>query len=158
MSKQHTELLARIGLAGAVVPTYREKVPDPPPKINKRLNEVDQYTAAAIRFFGRVGAENLVKIGDRIDAMNEQSCLGKPRSILTFIDFAVEILEKSMTVQDGEPAIARIKGVQGIAYIRRLIQALVDLRCELAKNRNFEICSIAGIRAAGVWVRTGEKS
>jgi hypothetical protein len=153
MSKRHTELLARIGLAGAVVPTYRAKLQNPPSNINKLLFKIDQCTTAAIRHFGRVGAENIVKIGARIDKMNEQSCLGKPRSILTFIDFSVELLETSMLVQDGKPAIARIKGLQGMVHISRLTHALVELRHELGKGRNFEICSIAGIKAAEIWER-----
>jgi hypothetical protein len=147
MSKAHTELMARIGFVGAIVPTYRDKK-YPQDAIERRLNAVDQLVAAAIRHFGRVGKDNLASIGDRIDKMNEGSCLGKPRSILTFIDFAVEILEDTLTPSK---SIANIKGAQGRVYIRRLIRALVDLRYAISPDRNFEICSLAGIKAAGVW-------
>lgn len=151
MSRAHTELLARIGLAGAIVPTYRNKIQYPNDRIGKLLNAIDFYTTASIRFYGRVGAENIEKIGQRIDYMNAESCMGKARSILTFIDFSVELLEQTLSPDGDKKPIADINGRRGRVYIQRLIKSLVNLRLEVCGNKNFEICSIAGIKAAEIW-------
>jgi hypothetical protein len=147
MSKLHTKLMASIGMAGAIVPTYREANPVPRFRVEKCLVTIDQRTTAAIRYFGKVGAENIIKIGDKIDAANaDRDCLGRARSILTYIDYAVWLLETAL--EDGT---ANIKGSQGRFYVKALIASLVALREEIAGNRNFECCSIAGIKAAEVW-------
>lgn len=150
MSKMHTELMARVALAGGVSPTYREKQNNHIPKVEKALNKIDLFTTAAIRYFGKVGKDNIVLIGDRIDQMNEKSCLGKPRSILTFIDFSVEMLESSFQRDENGKMLANLKGACGRIYIRRLIDALLEFR-DSVSNKDFPCCSIAGIKAADVW-------
>lgn len=150
MSVRHTELMARIGLAGAIVPTCSDSMKNPNIKTQKLIISLQQKVDAAIRFFGRVGSENIETIGRKIDEMKTASCLGKPRSILTFLDFAVEMLERSM---DGPGAPGNIRGASGRIYIRAIIGTLVALRLELSRSRNFEICSMAAIKAADVWER-----
>lgn len=148
---RHVELLSRIGLAGATVYSYREKVKNPAPKIEKCLNAVDFYTGATVRFFGRVGSENVSKIADKVDQMEATSHINKPRSILTLIDFSIELLESSIIPDETGKALASFKGQQGIVYVRRLIQSLVDLRDALSPKQDFACCSVAGIKAADIW-------
>jgi len=142
MSEKHTKLLTAIGMAGAIPDTYRSK--DGSKKCEKALIVIDQRVTAAIRFFGRVGAENLKIIGDRIDKANADSAImGKARSIITYVDYAIWMLESC--INDGS---ARIRGIQGIVYIRYIVGALLKFREEVSGGRDWQICSIAGIKAA----------
>ncbi len=148
MSERHAEIIARIGLAGAIVPTYATHNPRPMKTIQKHLNAIEQFATAAIRFFGKASPSETTIIDDKIKKMRRRSCLGKSRSILTFIDFSIEILETSLS---GYPPLANLNGAQGRVYIKCMIQELLDLRSEISGKRNFEICSMAGIRAAEIW-------
>lgn len=145
---KHKEILSRIGLAGAIVPTYLEKTPCPQDNIKKLLNIVEFHVVKGIRFFGKAGKGNVLDIGAKIDLMREKTCLGKARSILTFIDFAVELMEMSMA---GPNPLARIRGTEGIYHIKAIAQALSELRSELSGKNNHDICCRAGIRAAEIW-------
>jgi hypothetical protein len=147
MSRRHVELMEAIGMAGALVPTYREgTIKDINPRVEKTLNRIDQRVVSAMWHFGAVGKENLQWIEDRIDkAHQERNILGRARSILTFIDYAIWLLESTMS---GEKPPANIKGKCGRIHIQRIIDALVDFRIELAGKRDFTMCSVAGIKAA----------
>lgn len=151
MSKRHTELMEAIGMAGAIVPTYRERDMAISDRISKQLTRIDQRVTSAIWFFGHVGKENLQGIAGRIDRANEdKDCLGRARSIITFIDYSVWLLENTMI---GDKPAANIKGKCGRIHIQRVVDALVDLRIEIAGNRRYEICSVAGIKAAERWMQ-----
>lgn len=147
MSRRHVVLMEAIGMAGAIVPTYREgETKDINHRTEKALVVVEQRILSAMWYFGSVGKENLKKIGDRIDKANEdKGILGRARSILTFIDYSVWLLERTMI---GYKPAANIKGRCGRIHIQRIIDALVDLRIEIAGKRDFTMCSVAGIKAA----------
>lgn len=147
MSRLHVELMEAIGMAGAIVPTYREgTIKDIDQRIEKNLNKIEQRVVSAMWYFGSVGKDNLQWIADRIEkAHHERNILGRARSILTFIDYAVWLLESTMS---GEKPAANIKGRCGRIHIQRIIDSLIDFRAEISGSRNFEMCSIAGIKAA----------
>ena len=147
MSAKHTELMGRLGMAGAIVPTYRERIGQPAPGIDKALNRVEFHFTKAIAIYGRVGKQNLEKIGAKIDEMRERTCLGQARSIMTFIDYAVELLERAL---DGKKPIADIKGPVGRKAVKELIYSLCDLRVAITRGE-FALCLAAGKRAVDVW-------
>lgn len=151
MSRRHVVLMEAIGMAGAIVPTYREgTTKDINPRTEKALVVIEQRVVSAMWYFGAVGSENLQRISDRIDkAHDERNILGRARSILTFIDYSVWLLDRTM---EGDKPDANIKGRCGRVHIQRIIDALIDFRAEISGSRNFEICSIAGIKAAERYV------
>jgi len=151
MSKKHTEMLARIGMAGSVVPTYLEQIEEPNEAVKRALNSVDFHTQKAIYLYGRVGKQNLEKIGKKIDLMRDETCLGRACSILTFIAYAVNILERAI---DGNKPIADIGGPIGRHAVKHLIYSLCDLHVAITKNPHVRTCQRAGERAAEIWDRT----
>lgn len=149
MSRRHTDLMLAVGMAGAIPDSYLNETPEPDEAITKKLVAICQATRSALVVFGKVGKENLVAIESVIDkAQADKKILGRARSIITYIDYAIWLLEATMSDKDGVKAPAKIRGAQGLVYIKRIIAALVDLRIELAGNRNYDMCSIAGISAA----------
>lgn len=151
MSKRHTELMASIGMAGGIVQTYREQTLHVTPAIDKHLNNISQCVKAAIIIFGNVGQENILRISEKIDrAHDDNAILGRARSIITFIDYAVWLLESTMT---GNKPPGMIKGIRGKVIIVRIVNALMELRYEISGKRNYEMCSIAGIKAAERWMQ-----
>lgn len=152
MSKKHSEMMARIGLAGAIIPTYLEQRPEPTPEVKKALNKLDFYTQKAIRIYGRVGKKNLEKIGEKIDKMRAETCLGRACSILTFIAYAVNLLERSM---DREKPIAMIGGSLGLGTIRDMIFSLCGLHIAIDTRPHVGTCQKAGERAAEIWEGVG---
>lgn len=152
MSKRHTTLMAAIGMAGAIAPTYRDQtMAIPSARVDKLLNAIEQQCQIAIHSFGRIGRENILNLEKRIDSAHaDRDILGRARSIITFIDYAIWLLENTMT---GDKPAANIKGKCGRIHIQRIIDALVDLRFEIAGDRRYEVCSIAGIKAAERWMQ-----
>jgi len=150
MSKKHTEMMARIGMAGAVVPTYLEQIAEPNEVVKRALNSVDFHTQKAIHLYGKVGKQNLEKIGSKIDLMREETCLGKACSILTFVAYAVNVLERAL---DGEGRIANIGGSVGRKAIMELVFSLCGLHLAITKNPHVRTCQKAGERAAEIWDR-----
>jgi hypothetical protein len=141
--------MAAIGMAGGIVQTYREHNHHITPETEKILNQISQHVQSAINTFGRVGSINLQMISDKIDrAHDDAGVLGRARSIITFIDYAVWLLESTFT---GDKSPGMIKGIRGKVTLVRIINALMELRYEISGKRNYEMCSIAGIKAAERW-------
>lgn len=141
--------MAAIGMAGGIVQTYREHNNHISPAIEKRLNQISQHVQSAINTFGRVGSVNLQMISDKIDRAHDDSgVLGRARSIITFIDYSVWLLESTLT---GDKPPGMINGTRGKVSIVRIINALMELRNEITGKRNYEMCSVAGIKAAERW-------
>lgn len=146
MSKRHTDLMISLGMAGGVVDTYLSQCIATTPSINQKLYTVRHNVSSAIALFGRVGGKNLDKIACKIDkAKSDKDILGRSRSIITFIDYAVWMLESSL---QGDKPPATIKGHQGKIAVLRVINSLVDLRNEIAGDANYVMSSVAGMKAA----------
>jgi len=138
-------------MAGAVVPTYLEQIAEPNETVKRALNSVEFHTKKAIHLYGKVGRQNLEKIGAKIDLMRQETCLGRACSILTFISYAVNLLERSL---DGDKPIADIGGPMGRHAVKHLIYALCDLHVAITKHPHVQTCQKAGERAAEIWDRT----
>jgi hypothetical protein len=151
---KHMEMLSRLGMAGAIVPTFLEKKENwkrKPVEVTKEMLLVQHYVKKSIKIFGGAGQENVDKIGRKIDLMRELTCLGKERSILTFIDFSVELLE--LALHRPKP-LAGIQGGRGIRAVKDLAGALTAFRFALGGNRDHTLCILAGIKAAETWHNT----
>jgi hypothetical protein len=141
--------MAAIGMAGGIVQTYREQTLHITPTVEKHLANISQCISMAIHIFGRVGHENILQIAEKIDkAHDDPGILGRARSIITFVDYAVWLLESTLT---GDKPSGMIKGIRGKVTLVRIINALMELRYEISGKRNYEMCSIAGIKAAERW-------
>lgn len=146
MSKRHTDLMIAIGMAGGVVDTYLSNNIEISNDINKRLTAVKQSVSSAIFMFGRVGNNNIKSIADKIDrAKMDDNILGSARSIISFVDYAVWMLESSL---QGVKPPAMIKGNRGKVAVMKMINSLVDLRNEIAEDSDHFDSAIEGINAA----------
>lgn len=144
--ERHKKVMLSLGMAGGIVPTYRERAPKITPETSKMLNVVEHTVNSAIAFFGGLGKNNLEQVGIVIDkASADPNILGRARSIITFIDYSIWLLESQLS---GDKPPGNIKGNAGKIKIKRVIDALVNLRLSIAGNRNYDMSSIAGIKAA----------
>lgn len=135
------DVLARIGMAGAIVDTYESKTHHATKEINMLLVQLRLATERAIELFNRVSLRELNRVGNKIDKMFDKTMLGKPRSIITLIEFVLAIID--------EPA--KKCNAERKAAIHNIAQILLALRKEIGGERDYPLSSAAAARAADVW-------
>jgi hypothetical protein len=143
---QQLDIIARVALCGAIVDTYHSgivssRLPAEDKSINHLLDMLELETEKAFELFDRVTASGLKRVSRKIETIKKETSIGKPLSIVTFIDFALSSID--------EPA-RKCKGERLVA-IRNIVEILIALRSELVGNREYLLSSIAAVKASDAW-------
>lgn len=141
MSRQ-LDVLARIALAGAIADTYESRIVAVPPKeISVLLARLKHATERTFELYDRVTMRGIQRIDRKIEAVKSKTWLGKPRSILTLIEFALAVIDEPARKCNGK----RRESVLEIADI------LLELRREIGGYAEYQLSFSAAARAADVW-------
>jgi hypothetical protein len=142
---QQLDTIARIALSGAIVDTFETgaitRALPINPEINLLLVQLKIATERAFDLYDRVTARGLARVDRKIKAIKTKTSIGKPLSIITFIEFA-------LCVMDG-PA-RKCKGARLVAN-RNIVEILKALHREISGGREFMLSSMAASSACDVW-------
>jgi hypothetical protein len=135
--------LARLALAGAIYDTYESNYDRPKdnPDVDILMHELKSEVEHAFKLWDRITARGISRIEKKIEAAKEKTMLSKPRSIITFIDFAVAILDEPARKCNGDRKMAVIK----------IIDLLLRLRMAIGGKNEYTLSSIAAVKAADIW-------
>lgn len=141
MSKQ-LDTLARIALAGAIADTYESRIASTPSKeISVLLARLKHATERTFELYDRVTMRGIQRIDRKIEAMKNKTWLGKPRSIVTLIDFSLAVIDEPARKSKDD----RRDAIQNIAGI------LLAFRREIAGDSEYQLSFAAAARAADIW-------
>lgn len=135
--------VSRIAMAGAIYDTYKSNYDRPKdnPLVESLMNDLMEEVEKAFTLYDKINAMGIDRISKKIDSAKEKTMLSKPRSIITFIDFAIAILDEPARKCNGDRKIA----------VMNIIDLLLKIRMEIGGNREYALSSIAAIKAADIW-------
>jgi hypothetical protein len=142
---QQLDIIARVALCGAIVDTYHSgvtssRLPAEDKSINLLLSTLQSETEKAFELFGRVTPSGLKRVSRKIEVIKKETCIGKPLSIITFIEFAVAVMDSPAKKCKGDRLIA----------IRNIVDILIALRQEISR-KDYMLSSIAAASACDTW-------
>lgn len=139
---QRLNTLARVGLANAIVPTYsNEPARKQTHSINKLLSELETETEKFFGMYDPLTLHDAERINRKIDSVKEKTSLGKPRSIITFIDVAIAVMDEPYRKCKFDRKLSAM----------RILDTLLMLRKEIGGDRDYRMSSIAASKVDDVW-------
>lgn len=138
----HLESIAKLAIVGAIIDTLEKDQEDYfKPQINRNLVRMQIEVENAIDLWQKLTDKEVVRVANKIDKVKKVTCLSKPRSSITFIEFSIALLE---TILD------KVR-VNKYCLIMLLINLLQELRFEIAGNREYFLSSKAAVHAVEQW-------
>lgn len=133
--------LAKIALSVAIYDSYYERNSISTPEIDVLMKELKTTVEHTLSLYPKLNTRELDRIGNKIEIAKKKTMLSKPRSILTFIEFSIAVLDEPARKCSGD----RKK------YVNCIIELLLKIRLAIGGGREYMLSQISAAHAADVW-------